>query len=71
MAENICSDIPEKVYPHMFRRTMGTAMYQSGVALSLVSKFLEHAQMETTKQYIAVFGNDEKNAVFCSLFRHN
>ena len=33
-------NLPDKVYPHMFRRTRATNLYQSGVALELVSRIL-------------------------------
>jgi site-specific recombinase XerD len=46
-----CDEIPEKVYPHMFRRSRATELYQSGVELALISKILGHAQIETTKIY--------------------
>lgn len=43
--------IPEKVYPHMFRRTRATTLYQNGVELELISKILGHSMTETTKIY--------------------
>ena len=46
-----CPDIPERVHPHMFRRTRATDLYQSGVALELVSRILGHSSIETTKVY--------------------
>jgi site-specific recombinase XerD len=44
-------DLPDKVYPHMFRRTRATNLYQSGVALELVSRILGHSSTESTKIY--------------------
>ena len=46
-------NLPQKVYPHMFRRTRATNLYQSGVALELVSRILGHSSTETTKIYAA------------------
>lgn len=46
-----CPTVPEKVHPHMFRRTRATQLYQNGVALSLVSRLLGHARLETTQLY--------------------
>jgi len=43
--------LPAQVYPHMFRRTRATNLYQSGVALELVSRILGHSSTETTKIY--------------------
>lgn len=47
----IYPDIPDCVYPHMFRRTRATGLYRDGVDLSIVSRFLGHAQLETTRIY--------------------
>lgn len=46
-----CSDMPDRVYPHMLRRTRATNLYQNGVELSLVSRILGHAGLETTFIY--------------------
>lgn len=51
MAREICPSIPEKVYPHMFRRTRATHLYRNGVELELVSRILGHSSTETTKIY--------------------
>lgn len=50
-ARDICSDIPQKVYPHMFRRTRATNLYHSGVELALICRILGHSSIETTKIY--------------------
>jgi site-specific recombinase XerD len=50
-ARVICPDVPDRVYPHMFRRSRATRMYQNGVPLPLVSRFLGHADLNTTKIY--------------------
>lgn len=44
-------NLPDKVYPHMFRRTRATNLYHRGVALELVSRILGHSSTETTKIY--------------------
>jgi site-specific recombinase XerD len=44
-------DIPMRVYPHMFRRTRATNLYQDGIELELISKVLGHSTTETTKIY--------------------
>ena len=43
--------IPKSVYPHMFRRTRATGLYRDGVDLSIVSRFLGHSHLETTRIY--------------------
>lgn len=44
-------NIPDCVHPHMFRRTRATGLYRDGVDLAIVSRFLGHAQLETTRIY--------------------
>lgn len=51
MAREACAEVPARVYPHMYRRTRATDLYQEGVDLPLVSRILGHASMETTKIY--------------------
>jgi len=50
-AREDCSEVPENVYPHMFRRSRATEMYQNDIELALISKILGHAQIETTRTY--------------------
>lgn len=45
------SNIPDSVYPHMFRRTRATGLYRDGVPLEMVSAILGHENSETTKIY--------------------
>lgn len=44
-------NIPDSVHPHMFRRTRATGLYRDGVDLSIVSRFLGHSHLETTRIY--------------------
>ena len=50
-ARHVCTSIPERVHPHMLRHTRAMHLYQGGVPLAMVSEFLGHAQIETTKIY--------------------
>ena len=50
-AKSCCPSVPSHVHPHMFRRTRATQLYQNGVSLPLVSRFLGHASLETTRIY--------------------
>lgn len=45
------SSIPENVYPHMFRRTKATVLYQNGMKLEQISSLLGHSKLETTRVY--------------------
>lgn len=44
-------DLPKRVYPHMFRRTRATNLYQNGVELELIARLLGHSSTETTRIY--------------------
>jgi len=44
-------EMPEHVYPHMFRAYRATQLYQDNVPLDIVSRLLGHAQLETTRIY--------------------
>ena len=44
-------DLPDKIYPHMFRRTRACNLYQDGIELELVSKILGHSSTQTTRIY--------------------
>jgi len=46
-----CPETPERVHPHMLRRTRATNLYHDGVELELVSRVLGHAKLETTRIY--------------------
>lgn len=56
-------EIPQKVYPHMFRRTRATNLYRGGVELELVSKILGHSMIETTKIYAIPSPEQMRNAM--------
>jgi len=43
--------LPKQVYPHMFRRTRATNLYQKGVELELIARILGHSSTETTRIY--------------------
>ena len=44
-ARSSCPSIPDRVHPHMFRRTRATHLYQNGVSLPQVSRLLGHASL--------------------------
>jgi len=50
-AAELCSDVPDNVHPHMFRRSRATMLYQNGVELALISRILGHSQIETSRIY--------------------
>jgi len=50
-ARKICVEVPENVYPHLFRHSCAMSLYRSGVHLTLISEWLGHANFETTLVY--------------------
>lgn len=46
-----CSDIPENIHPHMFRRSRAMHLYRSGMPLALLAEWLGHKNPETTLIY--------------------
>ena len=51
MAKKECPDVPEKIHPHMVRRSRAMALYRSGMPLPLLSQWLGHERMETSLVY--------------------
>jgi site-specific recombinase XerD len=50
-ARAACSEVPGKVTPHMLRHTRAMHLYQQGMPMVLLSEFLGHESVETTKIY--------------------
>lgn len=46
-----CSEIPERVYPHLLRHTKAMHLYQAGIPLSYIKDFLGHTNINTTDRY--------------------
>lgn len=51
MAKIVCPEVPEHIHPHMMRHTRAMHLYQSGMPMVLLSQYLGHVQVETTKIY--------------------
>lgn len=51
MARTVCSEVPENMYPHLWRHTRAMHLYQHGMDLTLISQWLGHSNMETTLIY--------------------
>ena len=45
--------LPEKVYPHMLRRTRATGWYRDGVPIETIAVILGHADIKTTRKSYA------------------
>lgn len=50
-ARKICSEVPEKIHPHLFRHSRAMHLYQHGMDLTLISQWLGHSNLETTLIY--------------------
>lgn len=50
-ARGICLQVPEKVHPHQLRHTRAMHLYRKGMPLVLLSEFLGHANVDTTRIY--------------------
>ena len=50
-ARRICSEVPSRVHPHLFRHTRAMHLYQAGMPLPYIAEFLGHASVTTTEIY--------------------
>jgi len=50
-ARQACSEIPQRVHPHLFRHTRAMDLYRAGMPLSYIAEFLGHASVSTTEIY--------------------
>ncbi|GEN85155.1 integrase [Sporosarcina luteola] len=50
-ARRACSQVPENVYPHLFRHSYGAHLYRMGFSLPVIAKLLGHESLETTEIY--------------------
>jgi site-specific recombinase XerD len=46
-----CHEIPDRIHPHMFRRSRAMHLYRSGMPLALLAEWLGHENPETTLIY--------------------
>ncbi|MCR4588989.1 MAG: site-specific integrase [Lachnospiraceae bacterium] len=56
-------DLPDSVYPHMFRRSRGTGMYRDGVPIEAIAVAMGHANIQTTKDHYAFPSLEQKKQV--------
>jgi site-specific recombinase XerD len=47
----VCPETPSRIHPHMLRHTRAMHLYRSGMPLVLISEFLGHADVNTTRIY--------------------
>ena len=59
-AKAFCSDVPDNVRPHLWRHTRSMNLYQRGMDLTLLSQWLGHASIETTRRFYARADTEQK-----------
>jgi len=62
-AKETCSDVPDKVRPHLWRHSRAMHLYQRGMDLTLVSQWLGHAQLDTTLIYAHADTEQKRKAI--------
>ena len=62
-AREVCAEIPENVHPHLFRHSRAMHLYQEGMDLTLVSQWLGHAHLETSKIYAHADTEHKRKAI--------
>lgn len=58
-AKEKCTAVPESVHPHMFRHSRAIILYHNGMGLPEISRFLGHANIETTIRFYAKLGVED------------
>jgi site-specific recombinase XerD len=62
-AREKCSDVPMKIFPHLWRHSRAMHLYQRGMDLTLVSQWLGHANLETTLIYAHADTEHKRRAI--------
>jgi site-specific recombinase XerD len=50
-AQEHCPQVPDRIYPHLFRHSRASHLYRAGIPLPIISRFLGHAHLSTTDIY--------------------
>lgn len=66
-----CQEVPENIYPHLFRHSRAMHLYQEGMDLTMVSQWLGHAQLETTEIYAHADTEHKRKAIAASTPQDN
>lgn len=70
-ARRVCPEVPENVYPHLFRHSRAMHLYQEGMDLALVSQWLGHSHLETTQIYAHADTEHKRRAIEAATPRDN
>lgn len=50
-ARKTCSEVPDRIHPHLIRHTRAMHLYKAGMPLSYIAEFLGHVNVNTTEIY--------------------
>lgn len=54
--------VKQKVHPHLFRKSVASHMVQKGVSIQIVSEYLGHSNLDTTKIYASLVDTQRAEA---------
>lgn len=58
-----CGEVPDNVYPHLWRHSRAMHLYQHGMDLTLISQWLGHANLEVTLVYAHADTEKKREAI--------
>lgn len=71
-AKMVNPEVPDHIYCHMFRHSRAMHLYRNGMPLPLVSEWLGHAQINTTRMFYANADTEMKrNAINAATSNYN
>ena len=62
-ARKTCSEVPEKVTPHMFRHSRAMHIYEDGSSLTMIQQFLGHTSLKATNIYAYASSEMKRKAI--------
>ena len=65
-ARSVCPEVPEHVYPHLFRHSRAMHLYQAGMNMETLSQWLGHSKSETTRIYAYADTEHKRKAIEAS-----
>lgn len=63
MARMECKEVPDCVYPHLWRHSRAMHLYQHGMDLTLISQWLGHSSLEVTLVYAHADTEEKRKAI--------
>jgi len=62
-AHDHCSEVPDRIHPHLFRHSRAMHLYQRGMDLTLISQWLGHASIQSTLIYAHADTEQKRKAI--------